>query len=57
MNDRRRSALPDRWRDVHASGKIRPDPGAALLELYDAALPQVYGYLLARCGVGPSPRT
>lgn len=22
----------------------------ALLELYDAALPQVYGYLLARCG-------
>ena len=35
---------------MHASGKIRPDPGAALLELYDAALPQVYGYLLARCG-------
>ena len=50
VNDRRRSGLPDRWRDVHASGKIRPDPGAALLELYDAALPQVYGYLLARCG-------
>jgi RNA polymerase sigma-70 factor (ECF subfamily) len=24
--------------------------GAALLELYDTALPQVYGYLLARCG-------
>jgi RNA polymerase sigma-70 factor (ECF subfamily) len=35
---------------VHASGKIRPDQGVALLELYDAALPQVYGYLLARCG-------
>ena len=35
---------------MHASGKIRPDPGAALLELYDAALPEVYGYLLARCG-------
>ena len=35
---------------MHASGKVRPDPGAALLELYDAALPQVYGYLLARCG-------
>ncbi len=34
---------------MHA-GRIRPDPGAALLELYDAALPQVYGYLLARCG-------
>lgn len=28
----------------------RPDPGLALLALYDAALPQVYGYLLARCG-------
>jgi RNA polymerase sigma-70 factor (ECF subfamily) len=25
-----------------------PDPG--LLSLYDATLPQVYGYLLARCG-------
>ena len=29
---------------------VRPDAGAALLGLYDAALPQVYGYLLARCG-------
>jgi RNA polymerase sigma-70 factor (ECF subfamily) len=27
-----------------------PDSGAGLLELYDEALPQVYGYLLARCG-------
>ena len=26
------------------------DPGMALLGLYDAALPQVYGYLLPRCG-------
>jgi len=26
-----------------------PEPGAALLALYDTALPQVYGYLLARC--------
>ena len=25
-------------------------PRAALVELYDAALPHVYGYLLARCG-------
>lgn len=25
-------------------------PGAALLELYDRALPEVYGYLLPRCG-------
>jgi RNA polymerase sigma-70 factor (ECF subfamily) len=29
---------------------VEPDPGAALLALYDAALPQVYGYLLSRCG-------
>jgi RNA polymerase sigma-70 factor (ECF subfamily) len=29
----------------------RPSPaGARLLALYDHALPQVYGYLLARCG-------
>ncbi|WP_300007857.1 sigma-70 family RNA polymerase sigma factor [Pseudonocardia sp.] len=32
------------------SEHIRPEPGPALLDLYDAALPQVYGYLLARCG-------
>jgi RNA polymerase sigma-70 factor, ECF subfamily len=30
--------------------KVRPDPAAGLLELYDEALPHVYGYLLARCG-------
>jgi len=35
---------------VDPAERIRPDPGPALLELYDAALPQVYGYLLARCG-------
>ena len=29
------------------------DQGAVLLALYDRALPQVYGYLLPRCG-GPS---
>jgi RNA polymerase sigma-70 factor, ECF subfamily len=29
---------------------VRPDPGLVLLDLYDTALPQVYGYLLARCG-------
>lgn len=26
------------------------DPGTRLLALYEAALPQVYGYLLSRCG-------
>lgn len=30
--------------------QVHPDPAFALLEVYDAALPQVYGYLLARCG-------
>jgi RNA polymerase sigma-70 factor (ECF subfamily) len=29
---------------------VVPDRGAALLALYDDALPQVYGYLLPRCG-------
>ncbi len=29
---------------------VQPEPGFALLDLYDAALPQVYGYLLSRCG-------
>ncbi len=29
---------------------FEPDPGMALLGLYDTALPQVYGYLLPRCG-------
>jgi RNA polymerase sigma-70 factor, ECF subfamily len=30
--------------------QVRPDPAVGLLELYDEALPHVYGYLLARCG-------
>jgi RNA polymerase sigma-70 factor, ECF subfamily len=33
-----------------ASGKPVSDAGDALLRLYDPALPQVYGYLLRRCG-------
>jgi RNA polymerase sigma-70 factor, ECF subfamily len=28
----------------------RPEPAEALLAVYDRALPQVYGYLLHRCG-------
>ncbi|WP_131739870.1 RNA polymerase sigma factor [Actinomadura roseirufa] len=31
-------------------GHLEPDPGPALLDLYDTALPEVYGYLLSRCG-------
>lgn len=29
---------------------MQPDPAFALLGLYERALPEVYGYLLARCG-------
>jgi RNA polymerase sigma-70 factor (ECF subfamily) len=32
------------------SRAVAPPPDPGLLSLYDAALPQVYGYLLARCG-------
>jgi RNA polymerase sigma-70 factor, ECF subfamily len=44
---------PGRRRGVSSSPGSRavappPDPG--LLSLYDTALPEVYGYLLARCG-------
>jgi RNA polymerase sigma-70 factor, ECF subfamily len=28
---------------------VAPDPALGLLELYDVALPHVYGYLLSRC--------
>ena len=30
--------------------QVRPDPAFGLLNVYDDALPHVYGYLLARCG-------
>ncbi|MET9266663.1 RNA polymerase sigma factor [Amycolatopsis sp. NPDC004079] len=30
--------------------KVQPDPRLRLLELYDEALPEVYGYLFSRCG-------
>ena len=36
-------------RDV-SEPDFAPDPGFALLGLFDSALPQVYGYLLPRCG-------
>ncbi|SFJ56983.1 RNA polymerase sigma-70 factor, ECF subfamily [Amycolatopsis sacchari] len=29
---------------------MRPDPAFALLDVYEEALPEVYGYLLSRCG-------
>lgn len=30
--------------------RVHSDPAFALLNMYEAALPQVYGYLLSRCG-------
>jgi RNA polymerase sigma-70 factor (ECF subfamily) len=36
--------------DVEQRPGVRRDPGLALLTLYDEALPEVYGYLLSRCG-------
>jgi RNA polymerase sigma-70 factor (ECF subfamily) len=35
--------------DVH-DVRMLPQDGAALLALYDRALPEVYGYLISRCG-------
>lgn len=37
-------------RNVTKRPGVQPDPALGLIELYDAALPQVYGYLLSRCG-------
>jgi len=36
--------------DVERRPGVRRDPGLTLLRLYDVALPEVYGYLLSRCG-------
>ena len=49
---RRSEAAPDDNRGVNepAVSTGPPDGGDALLALYDRALPQVYGYLVARCG-------
>jgi RNA polymerase sigma-70 factor, ECF subfamily len=33
---------------------VEGDPGAVLLGLYDQCLPQIYGYLLDRCGDVPT---
>jgi RNA polymerase sigma-70 factor (ECF subfamily) len=47
----RRSAVPrDDYVGVDAQSDDEAASGTALLELYDEALPIVYGYLLSRCG-------
>jgi RNA polymerase sigma-70 factor (ECF subfamily) len=35
---------------IPGSRAVSPPPDPGLLSLYDRALPEVYGYLLARCG-------
>ena len=35
------------------SRAVAPPPDPGLLQLYDRALPEVYGYLLSRCGSRP----
>ncbi len=42
--------MPSDDRGVSGHPSAVGDPGAALVELYDVALPHVYGYLLARSG-------
>jgi RNA polymerase sigma-70 factor (ECF subfamily) len=37
---------------VQGAGTLN-QPGSNLLDVYDVALPQVYGYLLRRCGSAP----
>jgi RNA polymerase sigma-70 factor, ECF subfamily len=46
---RRSRQLPDDDENVSGQPAREPDQGGALLDLYDRALPQVYGYLLRRC--------
>ena len=41
---------PNDSMDVNEQTASAAGPGPALLALYDAPLPHVYGYLLARCG-------
>lgn len=48
---RRRSTPPDD--DQGVSGRPASGPHGGLLELYDEALPHVYGYLRSRCSTQP----
>jgi RNA polymerase sigma-70 factor (ECF subfamily) len=41
---------PNDDKDVSQRPQVQPDPRLALLGIYDKALPEVYGYLLSRCG-------
>ena len=46
---RRKTVAPSDDLSVSASEPVSADPHRALLDLYDRALPQVYGYLRPRC--------
>jgi len=48
------SGEPERTRGPVEPGDPAEQAGIALLSLYDRALPEVYGYLLSRCG-GQAP--
>lgn len=50
VRNRWSSAAADDDADVSEGESAAADPAAAVLELYDRTLPEVYGYLLARCG-------
>jgi RNA polymerase sigma-70 factor (ECF subfamily) len=47
---RRNPPSTDDYRDVSHESATAGDPGAVLLDVYDSALPRVYGYVLSRCG-------
>jgi DNA-directed RNA polymerase specialized sigma24 family protein len=49
LGTRRSSARPDDDEGVSGQRLARENPARRFLDLYDRALPQVYGYLLARC--------
>jgi RNA polymerase sigma-70 factor (ECF subfamily) len=40
----------DHQGSAEGTGPVAPDQRRDLVELYDRALPEVYGYLVARCG-------
>ena len=48
--DRRNREPPHDDTDVSDHAAVAREPGAQLLALYDRALPQVFGYLVSRCG-------
>jgi RNA polymerase sigma-70 factor, ECF subfamily len=50
---RRSSGAPDDDEDMGGRQARVPSGGQTLLDLYEQALPQVYGYLLRRCGSVP----